>query len=88
MDYRFCYAVLQWPDYDLAEHIHLLADNLEAVEREDILRLAALMPPRHGKTKLISETFPPWYLGRNPDKNIIVKSKRGTSVIYLHIKYM
>jgi len=65
------YAVLQWPDYDLSEHINFIADHLEMVERGDIFRLIALMPPQNGKTRLISETFPPWYLGRNPDKKII-----------------
>jgi predicted phage terminase large subunit-like protein len=29
------------------------------------------MPPRHGKTELASIRFAPWFLGRNPDKNII-----------------
>jgi len=65
------YAVLQWPDYDLAKHIHLIADHLELIERGVLLRLVTLMPPQNGKTKLISETFPSWYLGRNPDKKII-----------------
>lgn len=29
------------------------------------------MPPRHGKSFLISEYFPAWYLGKNPYHNII-----------------
>lgn len=29
------------------------------------------MPPRHGKSELASIKFPAWYLGRNPDKEII-----------------
>lgn len=65
------YAVLQWPDYDLADHIHFIADHLEAVEREEILRLIPLCPPRSGKTSFVSESFPPWYIGRNPDKFVI-----------------
>jgi len=32
------------------------------------------MPPRHGKSEVISRGFPPWYLGRNPDKEIILAS--------------
>jgi predicted phage terminase large subunit-like protein len=32
------------------------------------------MPPRHGKSHLISEYFPAWYLGRNPYKNVIIAS--------------
>lgn len=30
------------------------------------------MPPRHGKSTLISEHFPPWYLGTYPDREVIV----------------
>ena len=65
------YAVLQWPSYDLAEHIHLITNHLEAVERGEISRLLITTPPRHGKTMLTSEFFPAWYLGRNPNKFII-----------------
>jgi predicted phage terminase large subunit-like protein len=65
------YAVLQWPDYDLAEHIHLIANHLESMERGEISRLLITTPPRHGKTMLTSEFFPAWYLGRNPEKFVI-----------------
>jgi len=52
-------------------HLQKLARALEAVERGDIKRLIVAMPPRHGKSHLVSETFPAWYLGRNPDKYVI-----------------
>ena len=65
------YAVLQWPDYDLAEHIHLITNYLEAIERGEISRLLITTPPRHGKTMLTSEFFPAWYLGLNPEKFVI-----------------
>lgn len=32
------------------------------------------MPPRHGKSQLASINFPSWYLGRNPEKEIIAAS--------------
>lgn len=32
------------------------------------------MPPRHGKSQLASIDFPAWFLGRNPDKEIITAS--------------
>lgn len=50
---------------------HVLCDRLERVEAGTIDRLIVNMPPRHGKSMLISETFPSWYLGRNPDKRVI-----------------
>ena len=30
------------------------------------------MPPRHGKSEFASKYFPAWYLGRNPDKRVIL----------------
>lgn len=37
-------------------------------------RLFVTMPPRHGKSYLISEHTPPWYLTRFPDRRIILSS--------------
>ena len=51
-----------------------IADKLEAVERGDIRRLMLFVPPRHGKSQLATINFPAWYLGRNPDKEIITAS--------------
>jgi hypothetical protein len=33
--------------------------------------------PRKGKSQLASINFPAWYLGRNPDKEIITSSYSG-----------
>jgi predicted phage terminase large subunit-like protein len=32
------------------------------------------MPPRHGKSRTVSETFPSWFIGKNPDRRVIVVS--------------
>lgn len=37
-------------------------------------RLFVTMPPRHGKSYLISEHFSPWYLSRYPNRNILLAS--------------
>ena len=65
------YAAYQWPGYQAARHHRLIARHLEAVERGDISRLMIFMPPRSGKSMLVSEYFPAWYLGRNPSRNVI-----------------
>ncbi len=57
-----------------APHLELLCSKLEAVERSEIKRLMVFMPPRHGKSEVVSKKFPAWYLGRNPDKDIIISS--------------
>lgn len=62
------------PRYEIAAHHKLIADKLEAVERGDIDRLMIFMPPRHGKSELVSVRFPAWYLGRNPEAQIITAS--------------
>ncbi|HUT43450.1 MAG TPA: terminase family protein, partial [Desulfobacterales bacterium] len=65
------YIALQFPNYKFGKHHLLIAKHLMAVEAGIIKRLIILAPPRHGKTMLVSEFFPAWYLGRNPDHQII-----------------
>ncbi len=52
----------------------MIASYLEQVERGEIDRLMIFCPPRHGKSELVSRKFPAWYLGRNPNKQIIAAS--------------
>lgn len=61
-------------NYEEAGHHHLIAEHLEAVERGELRRLMIFMPPRHGKSELASRRFPAWYMGRNPDVEIIAAS--------------
>jgi len=55
-------------------HHLLIAEKLEAVERGDIKRLIINCPPRHWKSRLASQEFPAWFLGKNPRKNIMLCS--------------
>lgn len=57
-----------------APHLDLLCSKLEAVERGEIKRLIITMPPRHGKSEVASKHFPAWYLGKHPDREIILSS--------------
>lgn len=65
----FCRFI--WPGFKSPPHIEKLAGRLEAVERGELRRLIVSMPPRHGKSLLVSHLFPAWYLGRNPGKQFI-----------------
>ena len=69
-----CYAVAQWPGFELAAHHRLLVEMLEAVERGQVRRLLVAMPPRHGKSLITTQLFPAWYLGRHPERSIITAS--------------
>jgi hypothetical protein len=47
---------------------------LELCEAGIIKRLMIFIPPQYGKSELVSRSFPAWYLGRNPEKQIILAS--------------
>lgn len=64
--------------YWLPWHILLLSEALVAVASGHIKRLLVMMPPRHGKSRLVSHTFPAWYLGTYPDLRIILASYEAT----------
>jgi predicted phage terminase large subunit-like protein len=77
------YAAYQFNGYIIGKMHQLIAAYLEAVERGDITRLMIFAPPRHGKTALVGEYFPAWYLGRNPSSHIIYTTynqERGNDV--------
>lgn len=60
------------PHYRFGPHHRLMIEYLEAVEAGYITRLIINMPPRHGKSETASKHFPAWYLGRNPDKRVLL----------------
>lgn len=65
------YILAHDPNYVVADFHRKIAHALEAVERGVIERLMIFAPPRHGKTMEVSEYFPAWFMGRNPDKYVI-----------------
>ena len=69
-------AFIAWtmPDYHFNwHHIHLIR-KLEAFQRGEIQRLMVFMPPRHGKSQLVSRHLPAWIFGQNPNAKIIACS--------------
>ena len=54
-----------------AKHHRALAKVLEKVEKGHIPRLIVCMPPRHGKSELISRRFIPWLMGKDSYRNVI-----------------
>lgn len=55
-----------FPRYRFYTYARQLIRALEAVERGDLTRLMVFMPPRHGKSEIISRLFPAWLLRRHP----------------------
>lgn len=59
------------PTYQINWHNKALARKLNDFEKGKIKRLMVFMPPRHGKSELVSRRLPAFILGRNPDAKII-----------------
>ena len=68
------FVTYRFPSYKTNWHHKVLADALERVERGELKRLIVNMPPRHGKSELVSVNFPAWCMGRNKDRSIIAAS--------------
>jgi predicted phage terminase large subunit-like protein len=80
----FCQYMM--PEYRVGKHHRILAGLLmeiaeEPKRREDgtIIpnekdRVCVNIPPRHGKSLLVSTYFPAWYLGRHPNKKVMMVS--------------
>lgn len=62
------------PSYIVATHHKKLAELLEALAYGRKDRIAVSIPPRHGKSHLISTLFPAWFLGKFPDKKVLMVS--------------
>ena len=70
-------------DFQAPWHIRELARELEAIEQGDIKRLMVIMPPRHGKSELVSLRFPCWYLAKHPTDRI-VQAGYAESIALVH----
>ena len=62
------------PNYIVGRHHRILANMLMDIEKGNKDRICVNMPPRHGKSQLVSIFYPAWFLGRNPDKKVMMVS--------------
>jgi predicted phage terminase large subunit-like protein len=72
---EFCKAMDS--NFKVGRHTRRLGDLLMKMERGEEDRIGVSMPPRHGKSQMVSIYFPAWYLGRNPDKKVLMVSHTG-----------
>lgn len=68
----FCLAMM--PEYIVGKHHRILAQELMYIEEGSKDRICVNIPPRHGKSQLVSIMYPAWFLGRNPGKKIMMVS--------------
>lgn len=64
--------------WKLAPHLSLLNRKLVDCATGRCKRLIVMMPPRSGKSMLVSQYFPAWVLGTYPDKRVILASYNET----------
>lgn len=62
------------PDYTPSWHHRVIAAALDDVVEGRCRRLLVLVPPRHGKSELVSVRLPAYYLGRYPDRRVLAAS--------------
>lgn len=63
-----------FPGYRVNWHHAVLCDKLDRFARGELKRLMVFLPPRHGKSELVSRRLPAYLLGLNPDASIIATS--------------
>ncbi len=63
-----------YPGYKVGEHHKRLAQIFEDIANGKKKRVIVNIAPRHGKSELISYLAPAWFLGKFPEKKIIMAS--------------
>lgn len=64
--------------YKPDRHHAAIARALENVDAGKDLRLIITMPPRHGKSEMASHRFVPWFMGRDPYREVIMSTYNQT----------
>ena len=62
------------PGYVFNWHHLVLIDALQRLAERKFKRLIVMMPPRHGKSELVSRLFPAWCFARNSNEQVILAS--------------
>lgn len=60
--------------YSHFRHTKLICEYLQRIADGEELSLMIEMPPRHGKSMTVTESFPSFYLGKNPDKRVMASA--------------
>jgi predicted phage terminase large subunit-like protein len=63
-----------YPDYKVGKHHERLAHIFEEIAAGKKKRVVVNIAPRHGKSELISYLAPAWFLGKYPQKKVIMAS--------------
>lgn len=72
--YKHYIVDVHFGQYQLFPHTELICNYLQRIANGEQLRIIIEMPPRHSKSMTVTETFPSYYLGRNPNKRVITSA--------------
>lgn len=70
-NYRDYVEFVHHGHYEHYRHTELICDVLQRIADGEQLSVLIEMPPRHGKSMTVTESFPSFYLAKNPDKRVI-----------------
>lgn len=68
------FSVYTKPDYHVGWHHRIMCSALDDFAAKKIKRLMIFMPPRHGKSELVSRRLPAHIFGQKPNAQIIATS--------------
>jgi predicted phage terminase large subunit-like protein len=63
-----------WPSFIEGRHHKIMAEAFNDLASGKLKRLIVNMPPRHTKSEFASYLLPAWYLGKYPEKKVIMAS--------------
>lgn len=69
--YFKAFVALAKPDYIFADHNRKIIKTLQQVANGQIKKLIINVAPRSGKSLIVSQLFPAWFLGKFPDESVI-----------------
>ncbi|SDH77032.1 phage uncharacterized protein (putative large terminase), C-terminal domain-containing protein [Aneurinibacillus thermoaerophilus] len=72
--YRDYVERVHFGSYTHFRHTELICQHLQPIADGEQRFIMIEMPPRHGKSMTVTETFPSYYIGRNPGKRVIATS--------------
>ncbi len=61
-------------NYTHFRHTEYICDRLQPIAEGVSKRIIIELPPRHGKSMTVTESFPSYYIAKNPEKRVIAAS--------------
>jgi len=71
INYLAYLQVAHYLKYRPAQHTKYIAKLCEKIEAGELKRVMFFLPPRHSKSMTVTESFPSWFIGKNPDRRVI-----------------